>query len=281
MPRDYVKTRAKRNEVRSGPPGFVWLLIGVLVGLIIAGVFYLKGQTKPKKVLLPQEKQAIQNVQTAPAPGALSTTPPPAKPKQPPQTQNLQTQFDFYSVLPGKKAIGPGGDEDTTEIQQQNNNMAKNNGAPVSSSQASPDANNGPAGPTAVLPPPVTPAMPPPVSTERKLPPPLTSGKVVSTAPTPPPETSSPVAKQKPKLPPTPTGYIVQVATFGEHSDADQQKAQLALLGFEAKISEIQKNGKTLERVWLGPFTSRDDAQAVQKQLQENMISGKVLKSGS
>jgi len=272
MPRDYARSRSRRDEEpRSGPSGFVWMLMGVLVGLMIAGVFYLKNQSKSRGIVLPQEKQEKQlsankgEPGETTAPSSANAAPAPQK-AQTPKTQNLQTQFDFYSVLPGKKTIGPSGDEDTSEIQQQDNRM-NGNTAPAAT-PPSPPAQASQS--QQALPPPVE-AAPPQTEAAKpapanKLPLPLTSGKVVSSA--------TPKAK-------APSGYIVQVATFSEHSDADQQKAQLALLGFEAKVSEIQKGGKTLERVWLGPFSSKDTAEALQKQLQDNSISSKVLKSGS
>src|SRR5262245_26789311 len=111
MPRDYVKSRSPRRQERSGPSGIVWLLMGVFIGLIIAGIFYLKNQNRAKPAIpaSPQKTAALTAAppsQQAPKTSAQTTS-----------TQNLQTQFDFYNVLPNQKVTGPNGDEDTTEIQ--------------------------------------------------------------------------------------------------------------------------------------------------------------------
>jgi cell division protein FtsN len=253
MPRDYVKARSSRTAERSGPSGFVWMLMGVLIGLIIAGVFYLKNQTRSKSIELPvpQQPKAILPTQSKPSP------------KMPPSTQNLQTQFDFYNVLPGQKVTGPSGDEDTTEINNQNQVETE-----VQAQTAKPQ-----------LPPPAptleTPASQPDVASKP------TAGTTSAPSEAKPNKSVLPPPAPQSSTSPKPTSYIVQIATLSNSQDVDQLKAQLSLLGFEVRVSKIQKNGKTLERVWMGPYHSQSEAQAIQKQLQENTISGKVLKSNT
>jgi len=268
MPRDYVKSRSRQPE-RSGPSGVVWLLLGIFIGLIIAGVFYAKNQKQhpqPITVPEPQSQQKSLAVTTTAAQQTLSnTTPKTANTAKKPSTQNLQAQFDFYNVLPSKQVIGPSGDEDTTETQNQNAASAA-----AANSQAQQKQNNNP--PTAVSE--TAPEQPKTTPKPKQLPP------VVQAVPTPKPKT----AVTTPLLPASPaksSTYIVQVAALSDAGDADQLKAQLTLLGFNVNVTNIEKDGKTLHRVWLGTFHSKGEAESAHKQLQENMISSQVLKSGS
>jgi len=50
-----------------------------------------------------------------------------------------------------------------------------------------------------------------------------------------------------------PFDYVIQVGAYRSTADADAQKAKLAMLGLEAKISERDKGGRTVYRVRLGP----------------------------
>ena len=204
MPRDYKsRSRRSRDEYESeGPSPLVWLFVGILIGLIISGIFYLRGQhstpvtinkplpTKhiPKKA---EEDKAIQ----------------PNQKQTPTNSQNLQTQFDFYNVLPNKSQNAP---------------------APT-----------------------------------------------VSPAPA---QTSTSAATAISK---SSGSYAIQIATMSKPNDADQLKAQLLLLGFDVNVTPVKKNGQTLERVWIGPFTNKNDAVGTQKQLQQNQITSKLLKLAS
>ncbi len=276
MPRDYVKSRSRPSE-RSGPSGVVWLLMGVLIGLIIAGVFYVKNQKQHPKPLTVPEPQLQQKAAESAAPQQQlpnTTAKTQAKqPAKPPSTQKLQTQFDFYNVLPSQKVIGPSGDEETTEIQSQN---------AANAAAANTDQNNPPpaaTAPTTVSAPEHPKAVEPKIKSQPKsqpahkqLPP------VIQAEPAPKPKAFTPppsAASAKS------SDYIVQVAALSDASDADQLKAQLTLLGFNVNITSIDKNGKTYHRVWLGSFHSKSEAESAHKQLQENMISSQVLKSGS
>lgn len=213
MPRDYKsRSRRSRDEYESeGPSPLVWLFVGILIGLIISGIFYLRGQhstpvtiTKPaptakhtpKKV---QEDKAIQ----------------PDQKQTPTNSQNLQTQFDFYNVLPNKSQNAP-------------------------AATASP----------------------------------TTTSSTTGASPAP-AQTSTPAATSTTD---SSGNYAVQIATMSKASDADQLKAQLLLLGFDVNVTPVKKNGQTLERVWIGPFTNKNDAVGTQKQLQQNQITSKLLK---
>lgn len=50
--------------------------------------------------------------------------------------------------------------------------------------------------------------------------------------------------------------FILQVGSFSSRDEADSLKAQLALLGLQARIKPGVVDSKTWHRVQLGPFTS-------------------------
>jgi cell division protein FtsN len=73
--------------------------------------------------------------------------------------------------------------------------------------------------------------------------------------------------------------YLLQVASFQNHSDADRLKAQLALLGVEAAIQTVEiKGGETWHRVRVGPFNDQDTLASTRERLQSNGIESILLK---
>lgn len=64
-----------------------------------------------------------------------------------------------------------------------------------------------------------------------------------------------------------PFDYFVQAGAFRTQSDADAQRAKLAMIGWEARVSEREQNGRTVFRVRIGPFAKRDDAEQLKVKL--------------
>jgi cell division protein FtsN len=65
-----------------------------------------------------------------------------------------------------------------------------------------------------------------------------------------------------------PFDYFVQAGAFPSQSGADAQRAKLAMLGWEARVSEREQNGRTVYRVRVGPFSKRDDAEQLKEKLE-------------
>jgi cell division protein FtsN len=61
--------------------------------------------------------------------------------------------------------------------------------------------------------------------------------------------------------------YFVQAGAFARTEEAEQQRAKLAMLGLEARITERDQAGKTIYRVRVGPYDKRTDAEAVKEKL--------------
>jgi len=71
--------------------------------------------------------------------------------------------------------------------------------------------------------------------------------------------------------------YSLQAGSFRNLADADKRKAQLALLGIEARIETALVNGKQWNRVKIGPYSSMSRVDQVRSQLRQNHIDVVVL----
>ena len=82
-----------------------------------------------------------------------------------------------------------------------------------------------------------------------------------------------------------PTGndvYFVQTGSFQNPAEADNQKAQLAILGIDSSVQPAALPGKgTWYRVRIGPYTKLDDINRVRQTLAQNGISASVVKLGT
>jgi cell division protein FtsN len=72
--------------------------------------------------------------------------------------------------------------------------------------------------------------------------------------------------------------YFVQAGAFTRSEDAEQQRARLALLGQAAKVTEREQAGRTVYRVRLGPFDTREEADGLQLKLQEQTVETQIVR---
>ena len=73
--------------------------------------------------------------------------------------------------------------------------------------------------------------------------------------------------------------YFLQVGAFVKRSDADAQKASLAIQGIQSQLSELTSEGNTLWRVRIGPFNSIEESNSVRDKLNGFGIKPTVIKS--
>jgi cell division protein FtsN len=73
--------------------------------------------------------------------------------------------------------------------------------------------------------------------------------------------------------------YILQAGSFRNSKDAEQMKAQLAMLGSMATVQKVTVNGKTWHRVRLGPFQGAREADEMRRKLSDNKIDTLVMKA--
>ena len=73
--------------------------------------------------------------------------------------------------------------------------------------------------------------------------------------------------------------YYIQTGSFQNPAEADNQKAKLALLGFDSNIEPTSVPDKgTWYRVRLGPYTKIDDINRVRQQLAQNGFNPSLVK---
>jgi cell division protein FtsN len=75
-----------------------------------------------------------------------------------------------------------------------------------------------------------------------------------------------------------PFDYVVQAGAYRTSADADAQKAKLALLGLDAKVSERDQAGRVVYRVRLGPFSDKNAAERLRAQLESNGIDNTLVR---
>ena len=73
--------------------------------------------------------------------------------------------------------------------------------------------------------------------------------------------------------------YFLQVGAFNKRADADAQKANLAIQGIQAQLSEVTADGNTLWRVRVGPYNSVEDSNPIRDKLNGMGIKPTLIKS--
>jgi len=103
-----AKKRAPaRGKETTSPPGWLWLLAGLMIGLMIAGLIHLK-----------QERTTSNPTTTA-----QPKSPPPAKSKSDstkPAPKEAPPRFDFYEMLPEMEVVVPKSEERPTAASKAN-----------------------------------------------------------------------------------------------------------------------------------------------------------------
>ncbi len=118
-----TKSQAKRG---GGIPAWMFLLIGLLIGVIAAGVYFLRVGLGPGQAALPTPDPQAQ------APASGSDREPVAQ-----EPQRAKPKFDFYTVLPEKEVIIP-----DNELAEQARAEANATPAPSQTANAPPAAAN-------------------------------------------------------------------------------------------------------------------------------------------
>lgn len=72
--------------------------------------------------------------------------------------------------------------------------------------------------------------------------------------------------------------YFVQAGAFARTEDAEQQRAKLAIMGIESKLTEREQGGRTVFRVRVGPFEKKEEADAAKDRLSENGVDSALVR---
>jgi len=248
MSHDFAKQRAARanRSARSGPPPWLWLASGVVIGTLISFLVYLA-------TLAPHPPQSLPpaggpDARQDPSPASVATKPEPAK--KPAATPESRPQFDFYDILRNSDGAAQSAPA-ATQAQDQTTPSAPTQAATTS---AAPTRAQGTAG-TAPAPHTASSASAPVEVPEPRQPPAALDG-AAAPAPT---ATATPAAK--PPETARPAGLAMQAGAFSRRPDADRRRGEIMLLGYEARIEPVKTpDGQIRYRVTVGPFK---DAQAL------------------
>lgn len=135
---------------------------------------------------------------------------------------------------------------------------------------------------TAPAAPPTTPRPPPPdalqelIGTLKDKPAPKAS---VATAPAAAPAPAAPPPQAKADAAGDKWIYYLQAGAFHDMADAESTRGKLALLGFEAAISDRSTDAGVLHRVRVGPFNQVDAMNRARTKLSDNGIDVAVVRN--
>ena len=73
--------------------------------------------------------------------------------------------------------------------------------------------------------------------------------------------------------------YFLQTGAFREVADAESARAKLALIGFEARVSEKPSDTGNLYRVRIGPFSQLETMNQMRRKLSENSVDVAVVRT--
>ena len=208
--------QAYREREKTAWPAWVWLGIGVLLGLVISATVLIKDWAPMlRKKNLPQPNAEA----TAPKESEQAVADEASKKPGPPKKQ-----YDFYQVLPEMEVVIPNEELSAKARAEQQKQQAA-----MASAQNNPNA-------------------PPPVAT-------------------PPADANA--------------RYVLLAGSYGDAKTADEAKAKLAMLGIIAKVQTVSVNGKTWNRVMVGPYANASDTEAAQKTLADAGVKAVPMKQAT
>ena len=209
--------QAYRGNEKQSWPAWIWLCLGVLLGLGLSALILIKDWAPMlRKKNLPQPNPEA----TAPKEPEQAVAEDATKKPAPKKT------YDFYSVLPEMEVVIPDAELSAKARAEQQRQQ-----------QAAAQAQQ--AGTAAGATPATTPATPP--------------GEAGA-------------------------HYVLLAGSYAEARAADEAKAKLALLGIVAKVQSITINGKTWNRVIVGPYSNASETESAKATLAENGVKAIPMK---
>jgi len=76
-----------------------------------------------------------------------------------------------------------------------------------------------------------------------------------------------------------PFQYFVQVGAYRSQAEAEAQKAKMALMGLDARISEREQAGRTVFRVRLGPYDDKAVAERMRTRLEGAQVENTIVRA--
>jgi len=182
----------------------------------------------------------------------------------------------FVNKVPARPAGQEAAEAERNRNWDPNSALAGKNPAPIPAS--APAGPPGATPPTATLPPTPTPGVDAalPGASSAK---PVRAAASAASAPTAVAASApSPRASQALAASGDPFTYYVQAGAFARTEDAEQQRARLAMLGVESKLTEREQGGRTVYRVRVGPFEKKEEADAAKEKLGDAGVDSALVR---
>ena len=286
------KSQARRNS-SQGTPGWVWLVAGVAIAAVVflAAPNLFKGDADGFLRAGPRPDPNAQPAPVVEAEGDVGTqveTPAATKPAAP--AKPAATQYDFYTLLPGKEvemsdaelAASTRAEEQRLARSEAQRAQAALEGKPVPAAAPAPASTaattTGATATVASTAPVRQTALPAPLS-ERPAAPATTAA--APAAPAAPSSTPAASAAAPAAVAPTDSNvrYILQAGAFGASGDAEATKAKLAMIGLAARVESAQINGKTVYRVRMGPYGTAGELSEAKQKLDGTGLQAMAIKA--
>lgn len=75
-----------------------------------------------------------------------------------------------------------------------------------------------------------------------------------------------------------PFSYFVQAGAFRTPEDAEAQRVKLSLMGLDAKVTEREQSGRTVYRVRLGPFDTKEAADRAKERMDSSGMDSALVR---
>lgn len=272
------KSQAKRNNGNSGAlPGWAWMVLGILLAVVVILVApkYLKSdgdgffrpQPNPDAQPAPVASSDDEGVVSDDASGEDKA---PAKKGDDNAATKKDTDYDFYTLLPGKEV--PMSDAELAASER-----AEARQAQLPKPQPEPEKPTVEKDTAPALPKPVDTAVaastePSPASSATAKAPTAeaTPAKATSDAPTASATASAPADDG--------TRYLLQAGAFQASGQAEEMKAKIAMLGLGARVESASIGGKTVYRVRMGPYGTASDLADAKRKLSSGGLAALAIK---
>jgi len=277
------KSQARRNS-GNGTPGWVWLVAGAAIAAVVFlaapnlfkkdgdGFLRVGPQPNPDAQPAPVADADIDAGADLPRPAARDGATPAEKP--------AATQYDFYTLLPGKEVQMSDAELAASARAEEQRRAQASRAAQTSEAQRAQAALEGRAVPPAAAP------LPAPISESPRQAVASESTPARTTAAT----TATPAAADSAPKRPEPAApanvatndnvrYILQAGAFGASGDAEATKAKLAMMGLAARVESAQINGNTVYRVRMGPYGTASELAEAKAKLNGSGLQAMAIKA--
>ena len=241
------KSQARRNAGNNGLPGWAWMVLGIVLTIIAVlfvpkllksdGDGFFRPQPNPDAQPAPVSTGDEELVAPVDRDENAAAEPP----------AETETEFDFYTLLPGKEVPMSDAELAATERAEDARLAAQQRAAEQAEAA---DVR----------------ALPQPVDTT--------------------PEPADPVTATTVDAPGSATAagagdgsrYLLQAGAFQASAQAEELKARIALLGLSARVEPATIDGKTVHRVRMGPYGTASDLADAKRKLERGGLPAMAIK---